>query len=201
MAKQHLKYYCCKFDQAVDHKMWSALLTEGLKSQAVMTWHNENTGYFVDSENLKADLMKLIGLWESEVTGSITLVISHCFDEFTRQALELAERYRKGSIVNLSEVALLAIVKNEDNFLKTFYTYFNGVDEELLATMTSYLSHNFLAGKTAESLYIHRNTWRYRYQKFQRLTGIDLQDFDDAIFFQTWLSWRKIPPTWLLSDK
>jgi len=38
--------------------------------------------------------------------------------------------------------------------------------------------------ETSRQLYIHRNTLVYRLDKLQKLTGLDLRNFDDAIIFK-----------------
>ncbi|MBO8434594.1 MAG: helix-turn-helix domain-containing protein, partial [Tyzzerella sp.] len=35
-----------------------------------------------------------------------------------------------------------------------------------------------------DRLYIHRNTLVYRLDKLQKMTGLDLRNFDDAIIFK-----------------
>ena len=38
--------------------------------------------------------------------------------------------------------------------------------------------------ETSRQLYIHRNTLVYRLDKLQKMTGLDLRNFDDAIIFK-----------------
>ena len=38
--------------------------------------------------------------------------------------------------------------------------------------------------KSSRQLYIHRNTLVYRLDKIQKITGLDLRVFDDAITFK-----------------
>ena len=44
---------------------------------------------------------------------------------------------------------------------------------------------------TARQLYIHRNTLVYRLDKVQKLVGLDLRKFDDAVTFRMLLEMRK----------
>ena len=45
--------------------------------------------------------------------------------------------------------------------------------------------------KTAESLYVHRNTLVYRLEKVKRLTGLDLRVFEHAVVFKVALMVKK----------
>ena len=57
-------------------------------------------------------------------------------------------------------------------------------DEEMLTTIDQFFENNLNVSKTSRELYIHRNTLVYRLDKLQKLTGLDIQTFDDAITFQ-----------------
>ncbi len=56
--------------------------------------------------------------------------------------------------------------------------------EEMLETVTMFLSKDLNLSDTARQLYIHRNTLVYRLDKVQRLSGLDLRRFDDAFVFR-----------------
>ncbi|MBR6229402.1 MAG: helix-turn-helix domain-containing protein [Eubacterium sp.] len=57
-------------------------------------------------------------------------------------------------------------------------------DEEMLTTIDQFFENNLNVSKTSRELYIHRNTLVYRLDKLQKMTGLDIQTFDDAITFQ-----------------
>ncbi len=57
-------------------------------------------------------------------------------------------------------------------------------DEETLATVGKFFENNLNVSETSRQLYIHRNTLVYRLDKLQKMTGLDLRDFDDAIIFK-----------------
>ncbi len=57
-------------------------------------------------------------------------------------------------------------------------------DEETLVTVNKIFENNLNVSKTSRQLYIHRNTLVYRLDKLQKMTGLDLRNFDDAIIFK-----------------
>lgn len=57
-------------------------------------------------------------------------------------------------------------------------------DEELLVTGEAFLNSNLNVSETARELYVHRNTLIYRLDKIERLTGLDIRKFGDAINFR-----------------
>lgn len=57
-------------------------------------------------------------------------------------------------------------------------------DDETLSTVGKFFENDLNVSETSRQLYIHRNTLVYRLDKLQKLTGLDLRDFDDAIIFK-----------------
>jgi len=57
-------------------------------------------------------------------------------------------------------------------------------DEETLTTVNKFFENNLNVSETSRQLYIHRNTLVYRLDKLQKMTGLDLRNFDDAIIFR-----------------
>ncbi len=60
-------------------------------------------------------------------------------------------------------------------------------DEEILTTVARFFENNLNVSETSRQLYIHRNTLVYRLDKLQKLTGLDIRNFDDAIIFKIML--------------
>ena len=67
------------------------------------------------------------------------------------------------------------------------------LDNELQKTIRAYFHNNLNTSETARSLYIHRNTLLYRMEKIQKLTGLDLNDFDDAVYLRMMLLLKAMP--------
>jgi carbohydrate diacid regulator len=57
-------------------------------------------------------------------------------------------------------------------------------DDETLVTVNKFFENNLNVSETSRQLYIHRNTLVYRLDKLQKMTGLDLRNFDDAIIFK-----------------
>ena len=58
------------------------------------------------------------------------------------------------------------------------------LDDETLITVNKFFENNLNVSETSRQLYIHRNTLVYRLDKLQKITGLDLRNFDDAIIFK-----------------
>ena len=64
-------------------------------------------------------------------------------------------------------------------------------------TIQKFFENNLNVSETSRQLYIHRNTLVYRLDKIQKITGLDLRMFDDAIIFKVAMLVKK----YLDSDK
>lgn len=64
-------------------------------------------------------------------------------------------------------------------------------DDTQMKTVRAFFESNLNVSKTAESLYIHRNTLVYRLEKIRKLTGLDLREFDHAVTFKVALMVKK----------
>ena len=57
-------------------------------------------------------------------------------------------------------------------------------NEEMLNTIEKVFENSLNLSETARQIFIHRNTLVYRLDKVQRLIGLDLRAFDDAVTFK-----------------
>ena len=60
----------------------------------------------------------------------------------------------------------------------------NVLDDETLQTINKFFENNLNVSETSRQLFVHRNTLVYRLDKIERLTGLDLRKFDDAVVFK-----------------
>ena len=63
-------------------------------------------------------------------------------------------------------------------------TSVDSFDDETLVTVNKFFENHLNVSETSRQLYIHRNTLVYRLDKLQKLTGLDLRNFEDAIIFK-----------------
>jgi PucR family transcriptional regulator, purine catabolism regulatory protein len=55
---------------------------------------------------------------------------------------------------------------------------------DLVKTLSAYLRHGGNSTRTANALYLHRNSLRYRLARIQALTGLDTDDPDARLALQ-----------------
>lgn len=57
-------------------------------------------------------------------------------------------------------------------------------EDENLNTIQKFFENNLNISETARQLYVHRNTLVYRLERLEKLMGLDIRKFDDAMTFQ-----------------
>jgi len=138
-----------------------------------------------------------------EITVSVGIgKVSESIDEIknsyqeARRAISIARKFgRKDQVTNyeaLGAYKLLFSIKDDAN-LKFFVNQTLGPilhydreknNEVLIKTIRQYISSNFNSQKTADNLFIHLNTLKYRLQKIQDIAGIDLNDSETRLNLQ-----------------
>lgn len=58
------------------------------------------------------------------------------------------------------------------------------LNDEMITTINRFFENNLNLSETARQLYIHRNTLVYRLDKIQKVLGLDLRNFHDAVTFK-----------------
>ena len=54
-------------------------------------------------------------------------------------------------------------------------------DEETINTVNTFFENSLNISETSRQLYVHRNTLVYRIEKLQKMTGLDIRVFEDAL--------------------
>ena len=57
-------------------------------------------------------------------------------------------------------------------------------DEETLNIVNGFFENNLNISETERKLYLHRNTLTYRLEKIEKLTGLNVKNFEDAMTFK-----------------
>ena len=57
-------------------------------------------------------------------------------------------------------------------------------DEETMITIQKFFENNLNISETARQLYVHRNTLVYRLERLEKIIGLDIRKFEDALTFK-----------------
>jgi sugar diacid utilization regulator len=133
---------------------------------------------------------------------SISVGVGNCYQELKlmKQSLKESElaiecarcQGLKDIFTKYNEMGLYALLYgvNNKNILKDYYSNVlgkiienakNAKDITSIKILETYLNENCSITNTAEKLFMHRNTLKYRIKKIEERLQCDLHDFDDCI--------------------
>ncbi len=89
---------------------------------------------------------------------------------------------------NLDEQSLGSVsnMLADDNTQKFF------ADSELLATVEAFFKNNLNITKAAKAASLHRNTFIYRLEKIEKMIGLDIRNFEDALTLEILIILKKL---------
>ena len=108
------------------------------------------------------------------------------------KAINIGMTYETNNRVYLYEILLLERFLSEvpTNISEKYYKHIFNEDfqktltDEMMITIEKFFENNLNLSETSRQLYIHRNTLVYRLDKIQKVLGLDLRNFHDAVTFK-----------------
>lgn len=173
----------------------SLLLTEGEGRTALMLeaeeerFDPEQTAFLiVDMLNTEAMVQARVGY------GSIVRGLQEVARSFreAETALHVGEIfYVNRKVISHRELGIGGLIYQMpvelcESFLQEVFAKSGkaGVDSDTLHIVYQFFGNNLNLSETSRQLYMHRNTLVYRLGKLQKLTGLDIRNFDDALVFR-----------------
>ena len=98
----------------------------------------------------------------------------------------------KGNVHSYREFVLIKMLEDiPENKLEAFFAELTDEnfkeifdDEEMISTAEEFLRSNLNVSETSRNLYMHRNTLLYRLDKIEKVTGLNIRSFSDAVSFR-----------------
>lgn len=79
-------------------------------------------------------------------------------------------------------------MKNNKELQTLLNNELDKIDKELIDTAKTYLECNMNAVLASNTLYIHRNTFNYRLNKFIEITQLDIKNYNNSLIFFLYLN-------------
>ncbi len=152
----------------------------------------------LSEEEMTSMASSILDALGSEAMQAVRVSYDRCTDSFedlsgiykhAEVALHLGVIFKNGKRIHsyhdLSLEKLMYSVPSEDarEYLTDNLSSadISALDNEMLSTIKALFHNQLNLADTAKDLYIHRNTLVYRLEKIEKLTGLDLRKFDDAV--------------------
>jgi hypothetical protein len=121
----------------------------------------------------------------------LTVVIGYQHDVLLLSALAYAKVVATNEITYLADIILLEAYNQKHDLLLALHQKLTKISHENIISAKVFLESGCNALLASEALYVHRNTFTYRMNKFMDQSNMDLRDFHCARLFQLWLTLRK----------
>lgn len=125
---------------------------------------------------LPADVLKDTA--KSYREASMALIVGNIFDE--ESSIMRYDKLGLGRLIYQLPKTLCKLFLSEV-FEEGAY---EALDDETLLTIQKFFENNLNGSETSRQLFVHRNTLVYRLDKVEKITGLDLRNFDDAVLFK-----------------
>ena len=168
-------------------------LEDQFEKNSVLIGHSQLNEIFIllggmDSASLKIKLSKLLHLLQKDSTVRIGVGNSvHTINEVrysyttAKNALQFGKLNQH--LIYFEDIELLALLNNNPPAVTEQFSkrILNGLNEQLLETLTVYFACNNNSSASASTLKIHRHTLTYRLKKIEEITGYEPSLFQDAV--------------------
>ena len=111
--------------------------------------------------------------------ASIALIVGEIFQGEEMSVMRY-ERLGLGRLIYQLPITLCEL------FLREVFepgTY-EALDPVTMGTINKFFENNLNGSETSRQLFVHRNTLVYRLDKVEKITGLDLRNFEDAVLFK-----------------
>lgn len=195
--KNEIKNYCWKIIQdSLDNNHLKVPTIHKDDSVIILCKSNK-----INNKKLEDALIEIKQLIKSNILGmTVSIGIGNTYNELSKMKDSLKEsewalntikfKGLRDKIVKYKDIGVYSLLFNIDDkeVLEQYYnSTLGGVieydkinDSDLTETLETYLDKNCNVTITAETLFIHRNTLKYRLRKIEELLHCDLHNFKDC---------------------
>ncbi|MYL36918.1 PucR family transcriptional regulator [Halobacillus litoralis] len=153
------------------------------------------------TERIEADMNDILAEMQNGSAGEVYIGVSRAASDIgeirdgyeqARQAVMLGRNlYQNKPIIYYEELGFYRLLSEIDNVTEVSKFYKESIgglieydkthDLELVHSLTTYFDHNESLSKTAEALFIHINTLKYRLQRINMITNLNVKNSEDKL--------------------
>ncbi len=120
----------------------------------------------------------------------IGCLVSHAHGQLEEKALEKALLYFANYPCYLTDILMRDMSFGDFSTYNLLMKQFKHVDQELLSAAGAYLRCGCNSNYASEVLFVHRNTFRNRLDRFVEVTNLDIRDYHNALLLEIYFQLR-----------
>lgn len=181
----------------LEPKQFNEAIYELFSQQVPILWENEHEGIIIEKKPaIKEDISfeNIIDVLISDLYVKIKFFVGpyekniidvqHYYKNITEAAGIAFAHSKKPVLTYIDAIPYILLHQASATFRSKVPSYIlreMNEDEEMLKTMEVFFECNLNVTVTAKKMYMHRNSLQYRLDKFTEKTGINIQQFDQAL--------------------
>ncbi len=174
---------------------YSSLIKSIFKNETIIQIDDYNIVIVLKIIDL--DSFDILNILISKISKNINISVGSTvkINNIKKSYNEALETYKINKILNnwtdinyFKDISLELLLNSLDkeaslNYLNTNVNNYDlgSLDQELLFTIQKFFDNNLSVSETSRQLFLHRNTLIYRLEKIKKITGLDIQNFNDAL--------------------
>lgn len=177
-----MKYYYYQSSSLNAHQLLKNFFEENYEGELSQTMINDTIGVFLAEDDFFDVVDNILSLIIHDFGISLTFLASHEESETALYFLQKACSLCNEKCSYLSDVLFTCILAGIDTtpYLKQQFAH---IAHEEMQCAFMYVSCGMSVMRAAKKLFIHRNTFTYRLQKFINASNLDIREFHNALYF------------------
>jgi hypothetical protein len=155
-------------------------------------WLSPQYAKFYLNQQERPQLAILYDAFQNDIACTITTVIGFEHEAIMKEALDNAVNLRAGRMIDIGDVLLLSTINKNDQLLKVCRELIKQIHNDILKTAQMYLLTQGNAQEAAKLLYLHRNSFTYRLNKFIQLSRIDIKESALMYFLHIYFTLQQV---------
>jgi hypothetical protein len=149
-----------------------------------IAYKNDRSGVICSDEKFYVYLDGILMPLHDDLGVTLTVLACHKDGPLEEKAVRESLGYFPNQAVFLSDLLMKEISFGDFTSIPLLSDEFKGVGHDLLLTAGAYLRSGLDASVAAKQLFIHRNTFNYRLNRFIDETGLDIRDYHNALLLE-----------------
>ena len=181
-----IKYYYFSSQFKLNRGAFDDIIRNSYTQYIEIEYLNDFNGIILADENFFVRLKSIIDILSVDLNTNFIFLESYKLSNLAEKALLKLQKRCSSGLFSLSLVILQYYMSGDLELYEELKKEFSSLKKELLDTAVAYINCNMNACLASKSLYIHRNTFNYRLNKFIEQTSLDIRNYNNSILLLTY---------------
>ena len=181
-----IKYYYFSSQFKLNRGAFDDIIRNSYTQYIEIEYLNDFNGIILADENFFVRLKSIIDILSVDLNTNFIFLESYKLSNLAEKALLKLQKRCSSGLFSLSLVILQYYMSGDLELYEELKKEFSFLRKELLDTAVAYINCNMNACLASKSLYIHRNTFNYRLNKFIEQTSLDIRNYNNSILLLTY---------------